>query len=221
MGTFKELDTIKTNDYEKFKDDTNKILKKYLNDEVIVLLQNNSKLTKQKQDKVKSLKYDIKDEILYLTPDLLSSTIHKELKELFKKDTKYKKIVLDLKGNEGGSLNTIRDVISSFLPDKYTYIFNIKEKGKRTTMYATNRGKTLDTTTPLEILIDKKTARGAMYIASILSKQKRANVEGEYSKIDNTIQRVIPLNKGNDVILKFQEGFTVDDESNEFKIYRW
>jgi len=48
-----------------------------------------------------------------------------------------------------------------------------------------------------------------MYIASIFSKQKRADVKGEYSKIDNSIQRVIPLNKGNDVILKFQEGFLV------------
>ncbi|MEA3512203.1 MAG: S41 family peptidase, partial [Campylobacterota bacterium] len=197
-----------------------KILKKYLNDEVIVLLQNNSKSTKQKQDKVKSLKINIKDEILYLAPNLLSSTIYDELKKLFKKDTKYKKIVLDLQGNEGGSLNTVIDMISAFLPDKYRYIFNIKEKGNRTTMYATHRGKTLDTTTPLEILIDKKTARGAMYIASILSKQKRADVKGEYSKIDNSIQRVISLNKGNDVILKFQEGFTVDDESKELKIYR-
>jgi len=152
---FKELDTITTNDHKKFKDDANKILKKYLNDEVIVLLQDNSKLTK-KQDKIKSLKYDIKDKILYLTPHLLSSTIYDELKKLFTTDTKYKKIVLDLQGNEGGSLNTVIDVISAFLPDKYRYIFNIIGKGNRTTMYATNRGKTLDTTTPLEILIDKK-----------------------------------------------------------------
>jgi len=216
---FKELATIKTDNKDKFYEDTSKILKKYLNYEITLIKQDNSQKAKNKRKTTKYINYSISSGVLYLKMNLLSTNIFEELKNILK-NNKYKKIILDLKGNEGGSFISIREIISAFLPNKYKTIFYIKQKDKRWERYGILKDKTLDTSTKLEILIDKKTAKGAMYIASVLSKEKRAKVIGEYNTIDNAISRVIPLSNNFNILLKFQDSFTFDDEKNKLKIWR-
>ena len=87
-------------------------------------------------------------------------------------------------------------------------------------MQQTYSSKSLDTTTPLEILIDEHTLRGASYIASVLSKEKRATVEGKDTKIDNIIRSMIPLDYDYSIILKYPLAFVFDGDDKEMKIYR-
>ena len=211
---FKELNNIRTDDKDKFSKDVNIILEKYVNNEIKIINKNISK-----ENNKNNITYNIKDKVLYISIKILSIDIYDKLKEIINKN-EYQKIVLDLRDNSGGSFTTVREIISAFLPNEYKNIFFIEHKGKSWEMYGVIKDKTLNTTTPLEVIIDNKTKRGAMYIASVLSKQKRASIIGEYDKIDNSISRVIPLSNNWDVLLKFQNGFTFDDHRKLLKIYK-
>jgi hypothetical protein len=213
---FKDLDNIKTDDKDIFSKDVNIILEKYLNNEIKIINKNISK-----KNKKNNITYNIKDKVLYISIKMLSIDIYDKLKKIINEnEKKYQKIVLDLRDNGGGSFTTVREIISAFLPNKYHNIFYIEHKGKNWDMYGLIKDKTLNTKTPLEIIIDNKTRKGAMYIASVLTKQKRASIIGEYNKIDNSISRVIPLSNNFDILLKFQNGFAFDSDRKSLKIYK-
>jgi C-terminal processing protease CtpA/Prc len=211
------LDNIKTDDKYVFSKNVNKVLEKYVNNEIKIINKNISKKTKH----IQNITYKIKDKVLYISIKMLSIDIYNKLKKIINEnENKYQKIVLNLRDNAGGSFTTVREIISTFLPNEYKNIFFIEHKGKSWEMYSVIKDKTLNTITPLEIQVNKKTKRGAMYIAAILSKYKRARIIGEHNKIDNSISRVIPLSNNWDVLLKFQNGFTYDDHRRLLKIYK-
>jgi len=214
---FKELDELKRTKKDEFLKSVNNLLKKYINDEMVLLTQKKKQKTTIKI--IKYLKHHIKDDVLYLKPDSLYLGFYDDLKKVLK-NNKYEKIVLDLEDNHGGALVSLIDILSAFLPNDNRQLFIIKEQ-YNTTKYTTKRDKTIDTTTPIVIKINKKTSRGAMYIASILSKYKRAKVEGKYIKIDNSIQRILPLTETKEeyVLIKFQIGYALDNDENEMRIY--
>ena len=60
-----------------------------------------------------------------------------------------------------------------------------------------------------------------MYIASIFSKYKRAKIDGKYTKIDNSIQRILPITETKEeyVLIKFQIGYALDNDEKEMRIY--
>ncbi len=59
-----------------------------------------------------------------------------------------------------------------------------------------------------------------MYIAAILSKEKRAKVIGKSEKIDNSIYKVYPLKTTKDehLLIKFQSGHTFDEDGKELEL---
>ncbi len=215
---FEELDQIDIKDQDKFIKYTNNILKKYMNNEIVLLTQKKQK--ESKKTKQSYLKHNIKDGILYLQPHSLYLNLYNDIKQVLK-NTKYNKIILDLQGNVGGALNSLLDAVSAFLPNDHRKLFIIQEQYNKQD-YVLRQNKTIDTKTPLTIKIDDKTSRGAMYIASIFSKYKRANIVGKHStNIDNTLQIVVPLKNQNDkyILLKFQIGYAYDTNMQQLKIY--
>ncbi len=224
---FEELDSLQRKEQYEFIKSVNSIMKKYINNEIVLLTQKKIKETKTTTNRY--LKHHIKDDTLYLKPDSLYLALYDDMKKVLENNKYalkemplgYKKIVLDLKDNNGGALNSLLDILSAFLPDDNRQLFIIKEQ-KSTVKYTTQKNKTLDTKTPIMIQINEKTSRGAMYIASILSKYKRAEVTGKYTKIDNSIQRVLPLTETKEeyILIKFQVGYSLDNDETKMKIYK-
>lgn len=213
---FNEFDSVVAINQDKFISEINSIIKRYVNDDLKL---HNNKMQPEDKNKTtkKKLEYNIKDGVLYLKPNQFYNTLYEDLnKAVYLK--KYKKIIIDLKDNQGGLLTSVKDFISAFLPNKKYNLFIIKEKNNKTT-YTNNKSFSLDDTTPLEILIDKTTARGASYVASVLSKYNRAIVKGNIEQIDNSIKKVLPLsNVFKDMIVIIPSGFTVDKDGKDLEI---
>jgi hypothetical protein len=209
-----ELESIKTSEQSEFIQKANDIFKKYIQDEVSLFVQKRTDDEKPKNNT--NLEWSMKDSVLYIKPEITLDAYNK-IKELLKQN-RYKKIVLDLKGNGGGILNGVVDIVNLFLPLSKK-ILTIKEKDESIDLKI-YKSKAIDPTTPLEVHIDKKTARGAMYIAAILSKEKRAKVIGKSEKIDNSIYKVYPLKTTKDeyLLIKFKSGHTFDEDGKELEL---
>lgn len=209
---FDELESIATKEKEMFIKTVNEVLQKHIHNEIIVYEPKQE--TKEEQNEF-SWKLD-KNKV-YINP-VINNETYQTLKEVLQNNS-YEKIVLDLRGNEGGSINGVIDIVSAFLLENEQKILSIQEKFDTMT-FTTRQNYSLDASTPLEIQIDEKTARGAMYIAAILQKNNRASVRGKSTKIDNSILSVLSLRDMQDdlILVKFQIAYSYDGDGNEFKI---
>jgi len=214
---FKDLDTITTTDKHEFVKKVNNIFRKYTKD-ALEIYDYKSRLQEQKKVySQKNLESTIKDGVLYIKPNYFYPELYKDLKKAVSLK-KYKKIVIDLKDNEGGSLTAMVDFISAFLPTKVDKLFIIKEKNSE--FIYTNRYRLrLDDKTPIKILVDNDTRKGALYVASVLSTKDRATISGKAREIDNSIKRHLPLsNRLTAIILIMPYGFTLDMNGDDLSV---
>lgn len=89
-------------------------------------------------------------------------------------------IVIDLRGNSGGSILTSARLADLFLSEG-TLVENLDRRGQpasglRPRLRATANG---DTTTPLAVLVDRRSASGAELLAAALTRHGRATLVGE------------------------------------------
>jgi len=95
------------------------------------------------------------------------------LKELKKP---YSAVVLDLRGNPGGYMPAGVDVAKLFLPPQARVISEVDKSG-RAKVYV-NDGVGSDTTMPLYLLVDQRTASASEILAAALQDNHRATVVG-------------------------------------------
>ena len=210
-----EIYTIQAQEKEQFISEVNHTLEKYTYGKVELI--ENKKTSRKKQPK--TIEYTLFDEVLNIKIYYFSNNIYKELKKIIKQN-KYKKIVLDLRGNEGGLVSSIINVISAFSKDeKDKKILIVKTKNDEEN-YFMKKEYILDNTVPLDILVDKNTAKGALYIPAILQKYKRVNIIGNSQQIDNSVRTYYPLNNISNLLLKVKIGQTLDKNKNKLEINR-
>lgn len=147
---------------------------------------------------VKSVKWEMKeDDIAYIRLVGFSEDTIGEFTEVVRnvKESKAKKIILDVRGNPGGYLETAVDDASFFLPPKTLVVKEDFGGKKPASEYGTTYRPVLDTY-PLVVLIDQGSASASEILAGALSEQKGAKLIGVKTYGKGSVQEFIPFESG-------------------------
>ncbi len=107
-----------------------------------------------------------------------------------------KAIVLDLRHNPGGALDTGVDICEMFLRKGEPIVETRSGKGDRVELtVASHTGKFAKI--PLTVLIDGQSASASELVAGCLKDNNRATIVGQQSYGKGTVQQVIPVQAGN------------------------
>ena len=106
-------------------------------------------------------------------------------------------IVIDLRGNAGGYMPAGVDVAKLFLPPQTRVISEVNKSEKATIYIADGIGS--DTTAPLYLLVDKRTASAAEILTAALQDNHRATVVGTQTFGKGRIQNVQALEDGSGI----------------------
>jgi carboxyl-terminal processing protease len=126
---------------------------------------------------------------IYTFGDKTGSELDKTLKELMPQ--KPVGLVLDLRNNGGGYLNTAVDVGSQFIADG-VLLYEQYGDGTRKTFKVTGGGQATDI--PMVVLTNKWTASASEIVAGALQDYGRAVLVGEKSFGKGSVQNWVPLN---------------------------
>jgi len=117
-----------------------------------------------------SLCFYLEDQnIYYLSLSMFSDTSAKQLEQLLKKakEKPYKGLILDLRNNSGGLLNSAIDIAGLFLDKESAVVITKDKHGTVTDEYKTSR-EPIASHTPLFIMINNFTASAAEILAGAL-----------------------------------------------------
>lgn len=120
-----------------------------------------------------------------------------------------KGLILDLRDNPGGRLQSALEVIENFVPEGKPLLIQAEKRGKKTYL---SRGKDL-INLPLAVLINASTASSAEIVAATLRHYSKAVIIGEKSLAKGTIQEVIPLGPKRTLVLTTGEYLLPDGSS--------
>lgn len=126
------------------------------------------------------------------TPELLAT-----LNDLMAK--KPKGIILDLRNNGGGYLQTAVEVASQFI-GKGVVLYEQYGDGKRNTYNVIPGGTATDTTIPMVVLVNEGTASASEIVAGALQDYGRAQLVGTVSYGKGSVQNWIPLSGDNGAV---------------------
>ncbi len=124
--------------------------------------------------------------------DRTAAELKVKLKDI---ESKYKGLVLDLRGNPGGLLSATVDVADEFL-NSGTILSEVDAGGKTQSWTAKSGG--LATKIPIVVLLDKGSASGAEVLAGALHDNGRATVVGTRSFGKGTVNQLQQLKKCGD-----------------------
>ncbi len=124
-----------------------------------------------------SVHFELREDIAYINITHFSEHTNEELSPVLKSITQEAAtgIILDLRSNPGGLLNTVVDVAGYFL--KEGVVVNVLDnQGKQTALVVKPNGVTTDL--PLIVLVDSHTASGSEVLAGALQDYGRATIAG-------------------------------------------
>lgn len=127
--------------------------------------------------------------------------------ELLKAVKKYKGAVIDLRGNPGGYLSEVIQLLDYFFKDKllvYTKGRNTKYDEK----YMASAQQIIPDDFKLVILVDGNTASAAEIFTGVMKDYNRAIVIGEKTFGKGVVQQVFPLTDGSAIFLTISQYFT-------------
>ena len=116
-----------------------------------------------------------------------------------------KKIILDLRDNPGGYLQSAIDTASYFVP-KGNVLLEQDSTGQQTPIAVT--GNTIDTTSTIVILTNKNTASAAEIVSGALHDNGRATIIGQTTFGTGTVLQQYSLSDGSAILLGTQEWLT-------------
>ena len=125
----------------------------------------------------------IKDNIGYIYLTSFTETAAKEVRDALidlKKDPRVKSIILDLRGNGGGLLESAVKIVGLFVP-KNTEVLRTRGKGHLSEKVYKTTSKPVDTETPLAVFIDGSSASSSEITAGALQDLDRAVIIGSRS----------------------------------------
>ncbi|MBI3817872.1 MAG: hypothetical protein HY286_04215 [Planctomycetes bacterium] len=103
-----------------------------------------------------------------------------------------KGVILDLRGNPGGFLESAQDLCSIFLPKNKLVCYTEGRKGARRE-FKTRRGPMIPESVPVAILINSYSASASEITAGCLQDYGRATIIGEHSFGKGSVQQLFPL----------------------------
>jgi carboxyl-terminal processing protease len=120
--------------------------------------------------------------------EVTAGQLKPELQEITKDG--YKGLILDLRGNPGGLLNTVVDVADMFL-DSGTILIEQNRDGGETVYKAKSGGEA--TEIPIVVLVNQYSASGSEVLSAALHDNGRATIIGEKTYGKGTVNRAEPL----------------------------
>ncbi len=126
---------------------------------------------------VSSVYFEMKGDIAYINITYFSERTNEELSPVLQSITQEAAtgIILDLRSNPGGLLQTVVDVASRFLKEGIV-VDVVDNQGRHTTLTVKPKGTTTDL--PLVVLVDGYSASGSEVLAGALQDYARATIAG-------------------------------------------
>lgn len=159
---------------------------------------------------VKSVVWEMKEnDIAYIRLSSFSEDTTKEFAEASRqiRESQATRIILDLRGNPGGYLDTAVDVAGFFLPRKTTVVREDFGGKQRAHEYATQYDPVLGKY-PFVILVDEGSASASEILAGALSEHKGIKLIGEKTYGKGSVQEFISLSDGSTVKITVAEWLT-------------
>lgn len=122
-------------------------------------------------------------------------------------------IVLDLRFNSGGLLESSTDISSTFLEGKNKKLVTIKRRNSEDDEVIYSNGKGRLVNIPMVVIINSGTASAAEIVAGALQDHNRAKVVGEQSFGKGTVQSVENLSGGASLRVTIAKWFTPNDHN--------
>ena len=144
----------------------------------------------------------------YIKLNNFSVTTHEELENALKtlKEQGMKKLILDLRGNGGGSLLAAIDVADEFLPEKKLIVYTKGDHRKKQAAYASDGG--LFETGPLMIMIDESSASASEIVAGAIQDNDRGTIIGRRSFGKGLVQEQLTFKDGSAIRLTVSRYYT-------------
>jgi carboxyl-terminal processing protease len=162
----------------------------------------------------------------YIKISKFASTTDKDFREALArlKIDGMKKLVLDLRGNGGGYLNTATAMADEFLPDGKLIVYTMGVHEPRTDYFATDSGSYEKG--PLTVIVDEYSASASEILAGALQDLDRATIVGRRSFGKGLVQQQFPFGDGTAINLTVARYYTPSGRSiqksykNGIKSYR-
>ncbi|MDO5147424.1 MAG: S41 family peptidase [Eubacteriales bacterium] len=116
-----------------------------------------------------------------------------------------KGLVIDLRDNGGGLLNSCIDMVSRILPKDELIVYTEDKEGKRTE-YKSISKKTLKT--PMVVLVNENTASASEIMTGCLKDYQLATVVGEKTFGKGIVQNVMPFSDGSAIKMTVSKYYT-------------
>jgi carboxyl-terminal processing protease len=100
-------------------------------------------------------------------------------------------LVIDMRGNPGGLLQTASELLGRFVENKV--VVKMKMRGQGETFASTPTGKTLGIKVPIVVLINEESASAAEIFAGVLQDYQRATLVGEHTYGKASVQNVFSV----------------------------
>jgi carboxyl-terminal processing protease len=162
-------------------------------------------IIKIKSVKAKILQNDIGYVKLSQFQEMTAEDLSKALKDL--KDKGMKSIILDLRNDPGGLLNSAVDVAGQFLPAKKLVVY-IKGKSGDKIEYFTEGDVPAYTDLPMVVLVNQGSASASEIVAGALKDWNRAVIVGVQTFGKGSVQTLIPLSDGSGLRLTTAKYYT-------------
>lgn len=134
-----------------------------------------------------------------------ASEFKKQLKQLEKQDIKG--LVLDVRGNPGGLLDSVQDILKLFVSKEKPYLQIEKRNGEREKFFTTLEK---DKPYPVAVLIDKGSASASEILAGALKEAENFSLIGETTFGKGTVQQAVPMGDGSNIKLTLFKWLTPD-----------
>jgi len=159
---------------------------------------------------VPSVHFEMKGDIAYIIITYFSERTDEELSQVLESITQEAAtgIILDLRSNPGGLLQTVVDVASRFLKEKEgsVVVDVVDNQGKHTTSTVKPKGVTTDL--PLLVLVDSYSASGSEVLAGALQDYARATIAGTTTYGKGSVNILHQLQDGSGLYITTARWFT-------------
>ena len=158
---------------------------------------------------VTSVSYEMRGSIAYIRIIQFTERTESEFAPVIQqlKDANAKGIILDLRGNPGGLLNTVIDVASHFITEGI--IVQVKSNKGVIQTEQVKKGKTT-TSLPIVVLVDEFSASGSEVLAGALQDHNRALISGNTTYGKGSVNYLYKLSDGSGLYITSSRWLTPD-----------
>lgn len=119
-------------------------------------------------------------------------------------------LIIDVRGNPGGLLNVVEDILMEFIPEDTPYLQIEDQDGNQEPFYS-QLGEGEEKDYPISVIIDEGSA-SASEILAVALKEMEHDVVGQPSFGKGTVQQAVPMGDGSSIKLTFYKWLSPNGE---------